>query len=90
MGGGLKYLKTFHRAKCPGDTARIKNEEEEASNERTHMPRTSPDRSKSVSTNDTKSLKPGDNHHTQLAYLHTVVSDKIRTAINFDNIRTVN
>ena len=32
----------------------------------------------------------GDNHRAQLAYLHTVVSDKIRTAINFDSIRTVN
>ena len=31
----------------------------------------------------------GDNHKTQLAYLCTVVSDKIRTTINFDGIRTV-
>ena len=31
----------------------------------------------------------GDNHRTQLAYLCTCVSDKIRTAINFDSVRTV-
>ena len=31
----------------------------------------------------------GDNHKTQLAYLRTVVSDEIRTAINFDGLNTV-
>ena len=31
----------------------------------------------------------GDNHKTQLAYLCTCVSDEIRTAINFDSVRTV-
>ena len=31
----------------------------------------------------------GDNHKTQLVYLQTVVSDEIRTPINFDGIRTV-
>ena len=31
----------------------------------------------------------GDNHKTQLAYLRTVVSDKMRTAINFNGMRTV-
>ena len=31
----------------------------------------------------------GENHKSQLAYLHNVVSDKIRTAINFDGIRTM-
>ena len=31
----------------------------------------------------------GDNHRTQLAYLRTCVSDEIRTAINFDSVRTV-
>lgn len=30
-----------------------------------------------------------DSHRTQLAYLCTVVSDEIRTALNFDSIRTV-
>ena len=30
----------------------------------------------------------GDNHRTQLAYLCTCVSDEIRTAINFDSVRT--
>ena len=30
----------------------------------------------------------GDNHRTQLAYLHTCVSDEIHTAIDFDNLRT--
>ena len=29
------------------------------------------------------------NHKTQLAYLCTVVSDEIRTAINFDSMTTV-
>ena len=29
------------------------------------------------------------NHKTQLAYLHTVVSDEMRTAINFDSMTTV-
>ena len=28
----------------------------------------------------------GDNHRTQLAYLHTCISDEIRTAINFKNM----
>ena len=31
----------------------------------------------------------GDNHSTYLAYLHTMASDEIGTAINFDIIRTV-
>ena len=31
----------------------------------------------------------GKNHKTQLAYLQTVVSDEIRTAINFDGMNTV-
>ena len=31
----------------------------------------------------------GENHHTQLAYLRTCVSDEIRTAIDLDNLRTV-
>ena len=31
----------------------------------------------------------GDNHRTQLAYLRTCVSDEICTAIDFDNLRTV-
>ena len=31
----------------------------------------------------------GENHRTQLAYLRTVVSDEIRTAINFDGMTTV-
>ena len=31
----------------------------------------------------------GDNHRTQLAYLGTCVSDEIHTAIDFDNLRTV-
>ena len=31
----------------------------------------------------------GDNHRTQLAYLRTCVSDEIHTAIDFDNLRTV-
>ena len=32
----------------------------------------------------------GDNHQTQMAYLRTCISKEIRTAINFDNLRTVN
>ena len=32
----------------------------------------------------------GDNHHTQMAYLRTCMSEEIRTAIDFDNLRTVN
>ena len=32
----------------------------------------------------------GENHHTQMAYLRTCISEEIRTAIDFDNIRTVN
>ena len=31
----------------------------------------------------------GDNHRTQLAYLRTCVSDEICTAIDFDNLRTI-
>ena len=31
----------------------------------------------------------GDNNRTQLAYLRTCVSDEIRTAIDFDNLRVV-
>ena len=31
----------------------------------------------------------GDNHRTQLAYLRACVSDEICTAIDFDNLRTV-
>ena len=31
----------------------------------------------------------GDNHRFQLVYLQTVVSNEIRTAINFDSVRTV-
>ena len=34
-------------------------------------------------------LGQGDNHKTQLAYLCTCVSDKIRTVINFNSVRTV-
>merc|ERR1711867_383474 len=32
----------------------------------------------------------GDNHHTQLAYLRTCKAEEIPTAIDFDNLRTVN
>ena len=31
----------------------------------------------------------GDNHQTQMAYLRTCISEEIRTAIDFDNLRTV-
>ena len=31
----------------------------------------------------------GENHKTQVAYLCICVSDEIRTAINFDSVRTV-
>ena len=31
----------------------------------------------------------GDNHRTQMAYLMTCISEEIRKAINFDNLRTV-
>ena len=32
----------------------------------------------------------GENHRTQMAYLRTCISEEIRTAIDFDNLRTVN
>ena len=32
----------------------------------------------------------GENHCTQMAYLRTCISEEIHTAINFDNLRTVN
>ena len=32
----------------------------------------------------------GENHCTQMAYLRTCISEKICTAIDFDNLRTVN
>ena len=32
----------------------------------------------------------GDNHCTLMAYLRTCISEEIRTAIDFDNLRTVN
>ena len=51
-------LKTIYIEKAQDDTGHVKDMEEEETKERRGRPRTSPDRSKTVSTNDAKALKP--------------------------------